>query len=196
MNLIVCDGDGNIEAVEWSSDAGWTAWESIGQRFSTQTEVTAIVRNEDALDIFACRPNGQICTINWKAGSGWTHPWKTISFGAQFKAQSKVATAKISSETTELFVHGSDGFIHTCWRHALQPEWSAWQLVGRQQFRGSVDVVAVVRAGSRSVDLLVSNNDSQGLTVWWTRGSKLNWEIWRQVQLPGIFRFHEKSGTP
>ncbi|KAH7072279.1 hypothetical protein BKA63DRAFT_66286 [Paraphoma chrysanthemicola] len=191
MNLFVCDGDGNIEAVEWSSDAGWTSWELIGQEFSTQTEITVVVRNEDTLEIFACRPNGKICTTIWKADSGWKCTWKEISLGANINAQSKVAAAKLSSEITELFVHGSDGFIRTCWCSELPAQWSAWKSIGRRQFQGSVDVVTVVRPGSRSVDILVSNNDGQGITVWWTRGSKLNWENWRQLQLPEIFKSQE-----
>ncbi|KAH7084570.1 heterokaryon incompatibility protein-domain-containing protein [Paraphoma chrysanthemicola] len=188
MNLFVCDGDGNIATVEWSSDAGWTSWKLIGQEFLAQTEITVIVRNENTLEIFACRPNGKICTTIWTADSGWQRTWNDISLGANINAQSKVAAAKLSPETTELFVLGSDGFIHTCWCSEIQPQWSAWELIGRWQFQGSVDVVAVVRPGSRSIDLLVSNNDGQGVTVWWTRGSKLNWENWRQLELPKIFK--------
>jgi hypothetical protein len=51
-----------------------------------------------------------------------------------------------------------------------------------QKFLGSVDITAVTRTGARAVDLFVSDNQGSGITVWWTRGSKSNWEEWRTLQ--------------
>jgi hypothetical protein len=184
MDLLICDSNGNIKTLGWSSLAGWTDWKLIGEQFSTESGIATMVRNESTLQIFACRLDGKICTTYRTADSGWEHTWRTISLGANFRAESKVIVTKISAESLQLFVHGSDGFIHTCWDSGLSANWSTWESIGRQTFSGSVDVAAVVRMGARAVDLFVSNNEGQKHTVWWTRGTKSNWEKWRLLQLP------------
>lgn len=114
------------------------------------------------------------------------HNWQNISLSANLRAESKVAVTQLSSKAMQLFVHGSDGFIYTCLGAGLQAKWSAWQPMRGRQFSGTVDVAAVVRKGSRAVDLLVSHNESEKLTVWGPRGSESNWEAWRSLQSPWI----------
>jgi hypothetical protein len=190
MNLFACDRDGSIRVAMWNSDAGWTDWKSIGRGFSAQTEVTAIVQDQNTLELFACQPDGQVCTTAWEVGSDSIPTWNKLSYGAKFAAQSKVVATKLSSETTELFVHGRDDLIYTCWCSETPTKWAKWEAIQLKRFLGSVDVVAVVRVGSKSVDLLVSHSDDQGLTVWWTRGSKHKWRRWQELQVPENFRYH------
>jgi hypothetical protein len=186
MDLLICDSNGNIKTLGWSSLADWTDWELIGEQFSTESGIATMVRNESTLQIFACRLDGKICTTSRTADSGWEPTWRTISLGANFRAESKVIVTEISVESLQLFVHGSDGSIHTCWDSGLSAEWSTWESIGRRKFSGSVDVAAVVRMGARAVDLFVSNNEGQMHTVWWTRGRKSDWVEWRALQLPSF----------
>lgn len=182
MNLFVCDADDNVKTLGWSGGSGWTDWESIGRQFSNETEISAIVPNLDTIEIFARKRNGQAHTTNWTVSLGWKRVWNQIPLGAGIRAESKVTVIKLSSETLQLFVHGSDGFVHTCWRSGSLAEWCTSRSVRMQKFLGSVDITAVTRTGARAVDLFVSDNQGSGITVWWTRGSKSNWEEWRTLQ--------------
>ncbi|KAM3067386.1 hypothetical protein ACMFMG_005257 [Clarireedia jacksonii] len=182
MDLLVFDSNGNIKTLGWSSLAGWSDWELIGEQFSIESGIATMVRNESTLQIFACRLDGKICTTYRTADSGWEQTWRTISLDANFRADSEFIVTKISVESLQLFVHGSDGFIHTCWDSGLSAKWSTWESIGTQVFSGSVDVTAVVRIGATAVDLFVSNNEGQIHKVWWTRGRKSKWDKWRVLQ--------------
>ncbi|KAJ5026839.1 purine and uridine phosphorylase [Bipolaris maydis] len=187
MDLFISDADGNVKTLGWNDGNVWTDWQLIGRQFSNKTEISAIVPNVDTIEIFARKPNGQAYTTNWTVSSGWKRVWNQIPLHADIRAESKVTVIKLSPETLHLFVHGSDGSVHTCWRSGLLAEWCTSRPVGTQKFFGSVDVTAVTRTGSRAVDLFVSNNQGSGVTLWWTRGSKSNWQEWRALQLPPVF---------
>ncbi|USP73610.1 purine and uridine phosphorylase [Curvularia clavata] len=187
MNIFVCDADGNVKTLGWNGDSGWTDWESLGQQFSNKTEISAVAPNADTIEIFARKLNGQAYTTNWTVSSGWKRAWDPIPLRAGISAESKVTVIKPSPETLQLFVRGSDGSIHTCRRSGLQAEWCTSEPVGTQKFLGSVDVAAVTRTDSNVTDLFVSNSQGSGVTVWWTRGRKSNWEEWRTLELSPVF---------
>ena len=183
LDLFVCDGDGSVMTLGWSDPTGWTDWNLIGQGFSTELEIAAIAPNEKTLEIFACQPNGRIYTTHWTIDQGWKLTWDWISLGANFRAESKVIVVELVPEGLRLFVHGSDGFIHTSWCSGLRSEWSEWQLIEGQTFSGAVDLSAIVPKGGRAVDLFVTNNEGERLSIWWTRGSRQSWESWRIIPL-------------
>jgi nucleoside phosphorylase len=186
MDLFVCDSVGNVKTLGWSSLTGWSDWKLIGQQFLA--DVAAIVPTEDIIELFACQLNGRIYTTKWTTDSGWEPTWDCISSNTSFRVESTVVVTRLSSEIFQLFIHGSDGFIHTCWRSGPLAEWSTWKPINKQKFSGSVDVTAVVRMGARAVDVFVSNNEVRGPTIWWTRGSVFSWEEWRILPFKNVFK--------
>ena len=177
MDLFVCDSIGNVKTLGWNNLTGWSDWKLIGRQFLT--DVAAIVPTRDIIELFACQRNGRIYTTKWTTDSGWKPTWDCISSNTSFSAESTVVVTRLSPEVSQLFIHGSDGFIHTCWRSGPLAEWSTWKPINKQKFSGSVDVTAVVRMGARAVDIFVCNNEVRVPTIWWTRGSMFAWEEWR-----------------
>ena len=89
---------------------GWGTWFQVsGGRASSGSQVTAISRYSNHLDLFVVGTDNRIYSTWWHDPGGWAG-WFNVSGGVS-QAGGQVAAISRSAEHIDLFTVGSDGIV-------------------------------------------------------------------------------------
>jgi hypothetical protein len=177
LDLFVVGNDGRVYTSWWQDGSDWTGrndnWEPIGGFFPPGTQVTAVARTPNHLDLFVVGNDGRVYTSWWQDGSDWTgrnDNWDAI--GGFFPAAAPVSAVARTPDHLDLFVVGNDGRVYTSWWQDGS-DWTgrndSWEPIGGF-FPAGAPVSAIARTPDH-LDLFVVGNDGRVYTSWWQDGS-------------------------
>jgi hypothetical protein len=189
LDLFVVGDDGRVYTSWWSAGNDWSGlnddWRSIGGFFPPGSDVSAVARSQNNLDLFVLGNDGRVYTSWWSAGNDWSginDDWRSI--GGFFPPGSDVSAVARSQNNLDLFVLGNDGRVYTSWWSAGN-DWSGinddWRSIGGFFPPGAV--VSAVARSQDNLDLFVVGNDGRVYTSWWSAGN--DWsgvnDDWRPI---------------
>ncbi len=176
LDLFVVGNDGVVYTSWWYNGADWSGinnnWRPIGGYFPPGTQVSAVARSKDNLDLFVIGYNGVVYTSWWYNGADWSginNNWRPI--GGTFPVGATVSAVARSKDNLDLFVTGNDGIVYTSWWYN-GADWSGinnnWRPIGGV-FPAGAPVTAVTRLKD-NLDLFITGNDGIVYTSWWYSG--------------------------
>jgi hypothetical protein len=120
LDLFVTGNDNLVYTSWWSTAADWSGvnnnWRSIGGIFKPGTEVAAVHRSPENLDLFVCGNDGSVYTSWWGGGHDWSginNNWRGI--GGVFPVAVHVDAVARTVKNLNLFICGNDGRVYTSW---------------------------------------------------------------------------------
>ncbi len=191
LDLFVAGGDGRIYTSWWSAGVDWSGvnnnWRSIGGIFPTGTQVTALARTQNNLDLFVTGNDGSVYTSWWVAGRDWSGINGWMSLKGTFPTSATVSAAARTSNNLDLFVTGKDGRVYTTWWTNTSGWNNGWISLGGFFPEGSA--ARVVSLGADNLNLFITGNDGRLYTfkskVWVLAGTvpqQTESRRWRRVQ--------------
>ncbi|KAH0553061.1 hypothetical protein GP486_006745 [Trichoglossum hirsutum] len=120
LDLFISGKDGHVYTSWWHQGSEWSGiddkWGSIGGSFLPGSEVSAVARKPNQLDVFVCGKDGHVYTAWWTEGGNWSSfgvDWESI--GGSFHPGSKVAAVARKPNILDVFACGNDGSVYTSW---------------------------------------------------------------------------------
>ena len=182
IDLFIAGFDGRIWSSWWHDDGqGWRDWFKIRpeKRFQKTTQVTAVSRSEEHVDLFAVE-DGEIWSSWWHDdGQGW-RAWFKIRPEKRFPTAKKVTAVGRGVDHVDLFVLDDKGVVWSSWWHDDNQGWRAWFKVEPQtNFPNYAQLTAVSRS-SDHIDLFVVDNNGVVWSSWW-HGDGQGWRPWFKI---------------
>ncbi|KAF2273332.1 purine and uridine phosphorylase [Westerdykella ornata] len=193
IDLFLCGPDGHVYTLWWVDGRGWSPGHKIIGDFGdfpSGAKVTAVSRDAEKLDIFACDIHGRIRTSWWQLpyyqltiGSRW----KTRDpIGEQFLGGTQAAAVSRDVNTLDVFALAEGGQIHTLQWIKVDP-WSRRTLSKDPLgFPVGTRVTATART-KQHMDVFVCDGDGNVKTQGWSSHADrwTDWEVIGQQFLPG-----------
>lgn len=191
IDLFICGTNGIVESTGWSLDAGWRSWFKIMNNFSPtfplNTQIAAIARTPDNLDIFGVLNASFVDTSAWSPDTGWIG-WFPIHNEINFSPGTPITALTRDSGHIDLFIIGNDGCV---WSTAWSPGtgWISWFRLGNITFPPNTQISAVSRTAN-DIDLFATATDERVWSINWSSTS--GWHYWYQIYPEVTF----PPGTP
>jgi hypothetical protein len=145
----------------------------------TPTQVYAVSRSTDQLDIFTTDANGVIQTAAWQPGFSEWSEWRQVAGGVAPRGAHVTGVSR-SRDKLDIFVVGLDGRVYTAaWEPGFGADWHGWRVIGDAHFPQGAPVHAVSRSTDK-LDIFATDNTGAILTSAWEPGFT-EWRPWRQV---------------
>lgn len=172
LDVFVCGDDGRVYHSYWYTGGDWSGkdkdWNSIGGIFTPGTEVVAVARSPDNLDVFVVGTDGNVYNSYWYTGADWSGAkdnWGSI--GGGFKDQSPLTVVARGKAKLDVFVSGSDNKVsHSSWEEGK--DWSSWDVVTELHLPNA-KVTAVART-EQNLDVFVCDDDGCVYVAWSSAG--------------------------
>jgi hypothetical protein len=179
IDLFVCANDRQVYILytTWWSGHRWEpTWKCLGGTFPPGSNITAISRQKERIDLFACGDDGCVYTCNWSHGKKWSiSEGKWTSLGGRVLAGANMTAIARKPDTDpehlDVFVCGNDGRVCTGWWSESSGWSSKWKNSGGY-FPAGMNISAVARS-PYIPDLFACGNDGHTYTCWW--GSHKEW---------------------
>ena len=142
------------------------------------SQIGAVSRSQDKLDIFTTDVPGVIRTAAWEPEftDGW-HGWWTIN-GGQTAPGAPVTAVSRSTDKLDIFVVGFDNRVYTAaWEPDFTDGWHGWFPIGNLQVPPGARISAVSRSTDK-LDIFVVGNDGQVWTAAWEPAFADGWHGW------------------
>ncbi len=173
LDIFAVGEDGGIYTAAWDQyvDEGvWRGWWHIQDGIALcGTDVWAVTRAADKLDIFAVGLDGDVWTAAWHqdtADGAWQGWWSLGSAGQGITTVSAVVS---DEERIHVFAVRLDGQIHSNEWDPAEGGWSGWQRIGNVTASPGARVDPVSRQDGY-VDIFVLGNDQQVYSAAWEYG--------------------------
>lgn len=177
IDLFITGAQGDVYTSNWSTSSPWSGvndnWKDIGGVFPPGAPIAAVARNPDQIDLFVTGNQGDVYTSYWTAGGEWTgigNKWQDI--GGVFPAGAPISAISRNPNQIDLFVTGNQGDVYTSWWTSGVTDWTGvgnkWTDIGGV-FPAGARVAAASRAPDR-IDLLVTGNNGNVYSSWWSEG--------------------------
>jgi hypothetical protein len=130
LDVFVVKADGGIYTAPWDQDIDggeWRAWRRIGElEVQSASQVAAVARTSDKLDIFIIGKEGGVWTAAWDKSGGW-HAWRKVANGQALPGSSIGAVSRAPTNL-DIFIVGEDnGVWSAAWdRDVAGGEWQGW----------------------------------------------------------------------
>jgi hypothetical protein len=134
LDIFVAGTDGRLYTAAWEPafTDGWHGWWAIGNIFAPQgSQVDAVSRSTDHLDVFVTDVAGVIQTAAWEPAftDGW-HGWWNVAGGYSTPGAPVTATSR-NTDKLDAFVVGTDGRVYAAaWEPAFTGGWHGWWPIG------------------------------------------------------------------
>ncbi len=159
--------DANVSNGAWR---GW--WQILGGVAACGTEVSAITRDPNQLDIFVIGTDGNVWTAAWNqnvASGNWQGWWQLGSIGQRVTT---VKAVKSASDRIHVFATILNGSVYSKeWSGANG--WSAWRRIGTLTAEPGAKAYPVSRA-TGYVDVFIVSLDQHVHTSYWNTGMTRN----------------------
>jgi IgA Peptidase M64 len=144
-----------------------------------RTEITAIARFPEHLDVFAIAADGRTMSNWWDQNSGWAG-WFHVQGGVSSAdvAGSPVTSIARYTGHLDLFTVGTDNRVYSAWWDG-SGGWNGWFPIGDLQCRPG-STVNVVSRYSDHIDLFTTASDGRIMSTWWD--ARTGWAGWFHVQ--------------
>ena len=157
----------------------FTAFSPVYPSFNrAHSQVTAIARGPDQIDLFVTTFEGEVFTTAWdKVKNDWS-AWSRIdsSFSKSIYSNTMAAVSR-SDEIVELFVTGNDGFVYQARRDGTMP-WSGFVPVPEDgSFATAGSQVAAISRDVDHIDLFVMGFNNRVYNNSWETGR--GWVSWQ-----------------
>ena len=185
LDLFVTGTDGGIYSAYWNPASGWSSWFRIGQPGSAipaGSQVTAVARKAEQLDLFIAGTDGNVYSAYWNPVSGWKG-WFSIGTPAGgVRAGATVTAVARKAEQLDLFVAAKNGGIYSAYWSG--GGWSGWFRIGQagSAIPSGSPVTAVARKAEQ-LDLFVAGYDGNVYSAYWNPSS--GWQGWFSIGAPG-----------
>ena len=179
LDIFVVGEDGGIYSSWWDQgDARqrWNLWFRIGPDWAnvpTGSQVTAISRKPDQIDLFVVGHDGGIYSTWWNPSDGWegNHNWFRIGPNWANVPQRSVVTAIARTpDQIDLFVVGHDGGIYSTWWNSSDG-WEGnhnWFRIGPSWANvPQRSVVSAIARNPNQIDLFVVGHNGGIYSTWW-----------------------------
>lgn len=179
----LCDSWSSLSGCRCLKSGYWkSGWRNLGgiyHRKTACTNVAALTRDGETLDIFFCGDDGQVRHKHWKwKGSvdGWDKHWEVIG-GHQLLPGGYIAAVSRSSDHIDLFATGVDGSVYTSWWREGST-WSGtrgeWQNLGGDFLPGTS--LSAMAPGPEQLELGAVDRFGFVRCTGWRRGQR--WGHW------------------
>lgn len=142
------------------------------------SNVSAISRSQDKLDIFTVGLDGHIYTAAWQSGDNQWRGWWQIK-GLDAAPCSSVCAVSRSTDMLDIFAVGLDGRIYTAAWQPGDTTWHGWRAIGSLKTTLHGSISAVSRSKDK-LDIFVSGLDSHVYTAAWQPGDN-QWRGWWRI---------------
>jgi hypothetical protein len=170
LDLFVTATNSQIYSTYWDAASGWAGgWFDVpgGGAANPGSQVTAIARNPDHLDLFVTGTDGQVYSTNWDAATSWAGGWFEVPGGAATIAGSTVTVVSRTPDHLDLFITNQAGSILSTYWDAATSWAGGWFAVpgGGAAYPGSP--VTVIARNPDHLDLFLIGTDSQIHSTYW-----------------------------
>lgn len=180
--------DGRVYTAAWEPGLTdeWRGWWQVGDlQVAPGTQVSAVSRAADELDIFCTGVDGRVYTAAWEPNRGGWRGWWPVG-ALQTLPGAPVSIASRSRDKLDVFCTGLDGFVHTAaWEPGFADGWRGWWRVGDARFAPGSAVAAAVRSADR-LDIACIGSDGAAYTAAWEPNTP-GWRGWWRVGQPQSF---------
>jgi hypothetical protein len=134
LDIFAAGADGRVYTAAWQPafTDGWRGWWRIGDlTLPAGSQVHAVSRSTDKLDVFATDGGGRTCTAAWEPAfsDGWRGWWHIR--GGKAAAGAAITAVSRSANKLDVFVTGTDGRVYTAaWEPASSDGWRGWWPIG------------------------------------------------------------------
>jgi hypothetical protein len=155
----------------WSNAANACILPTTVQIFAQQSQIAALTRNPDQMDIFGVDSTGGVSSAWWH---GDWHNWFTFP-DAAYNQGAPVTALSRNPNQMDLFVLGMDGVIRSIFWNG---NWSGWFEIPGAGFNQGNSITALSR-NPNQMDLFVLGTDGVIRSIFWNG----NWSGW--FEIPG-----------
>jgi hypothetical protein len=179
LGVFACDEEGSVWQAWWSGNRWAPRWTRVGNpgfRAPPGSQVSAVTRGADQLDLFVAGNDGRVYTIWWNRDGRWASGWTRVGHeGFRMPPGAPVTAVSRTPAQLDLFVCGNDGRVYSTWGSGQR--FANWFRVGNEEFRMPPGApVAAVAPHSDRIDLFVCGNDGYHYTNRWVSGD--GWARW------------------
>ncbi|MDD3565872.1 MAG: trypsin-like serine protease [Methanothrix sp.] len=183
LDVFAIGKDGKTYTAAWGpqTNFAWKGWTSILDLVSKPgSQVAAVSRSADWLDIFAVGKDGWIYTASWNPTftDGW-HGWWKIG-GLQVDPGTPLSVASKGANNLDVFAVGKDGGIYSAsWGPQTGHKWSNFvRILDLEAMPGSY--VQAAARGSGRLDLFVTGKDGRIYTSSLAPPAT-DWQAWSTI---------------
>ena len=180
---VFCVGtDFGVYTAAWQPEFtdGWHGWWRLGDFTAAPgTNVHAVSRSSDRLDIFAVRSDFAICTCGWSPDTGWSS-WIQINGGVAAPGTSVYGVSR-SLDHLDIFAVGTDHGIYTAaWEPDFADGWHGWWQINGGVAAPGTSVFPVSRSLDH-LDIFAVGTDHAIYTAAWEPDFADGWHGWWQI---------------
>jgi hypothetical protein len=180
---VFCVGtDFGVYTAAWQPEFtdGWHGWWRLGDFTAAPgTNVHAVSRSSDRLDIFAVRSDFAICTCGWSPDTGWSS-WIQINGGVAAPGTSVYGVSR-SLDHLDIFAVGTDHGIYTAaWEPDFADGWHGWWQINGGVAAPGTSVFGVSRSADK-LDIFAVGTDHGIYTAAWEPDFADGWHGWWQI---------------
>lgn len=181
LAAFAADAAGNLKMSRWtgttSADLAYGPWTAVPGMTETSAELTAVVRDENTMDLFMAGHGNRIYTVQYNStkfpGSGWS-PVKTIP-GIEVEFDTRIEAVATDANTVHVFAVDRQRNLRTFTVNAAQG-------IGAVSAFGDRTVISnfgpkVIKSGRYLFAFRIDENGRVGLRRW----NAGTWEAWRDL---------------
>lgn len=188
LDVFIIAPDGGVWTAAWDqnvANAGWRGWWRIQNGVAaSNSEVAAVSRDANKLDVFVIGPDCSVWTAAWdqNVASGQWRGWWKIQHGL---ASPNSAVTAISRDPNKLdvFVIAPDGGVWTAaWdQNVAKAEWRGWWRI-LDGTAATNSAVSVVSRDPNKLDVFIVAPDGSVWTAAWDQNvSNGQWRGWWRI---------------
>ncbi len=118
LDLFMTGADGTVWSAWWEAAPGWQKWFPIwpqAAKAEPGTEVTAVWRYPQHLDLFITGADGTVWSAWWEASPGWQKWFAIWPQAAKAKPKATVTALWSNPRHLDLFMTDTDGVVWSTW---------------------------------------------------------------------------------
>ena len=182
LDIFTVGTDNGVYTAAWEPDFadGWHGWWRLGNlTVAPGSNVHAVSRSLDHLDVFAVGSDFGIYTTGWSPNTGWS-AWARIQNGSAAPGTSVYGVSR-STDHLDIFAVGTDHGIYTAaWQPDFADGWHGWWQVQGGVAAPGTSVYGVSRSTDH-LDLFAVGTDHGIYTAAWQPDFADGWHGWWQV---------------
>ena len=182
LDIFAVGTDLGVYTAAWEPDFtdGWHGWWRLGDlTVAPGSNVHAVSRSPDRLDVFAVGSDFGIYTSGWSPGTGWT-PWQQINGGVAAPGTSVFGVSR-STDHLDIFAVGTDHGIYTAaWEPDFTDGWHGWWQINGGVAAPGTSVFGVSRSTDH-LDIFAVGTDHGIYTAAWEPDFTDGWHGWWQI---------------
>jgi hypothetical protein len=183
-DLFWLDADGAIQTAFSHITSGphsdpWSSYTVLDVSVAhTESNLAAVSRNPDHLDLFWVAPDGSIMSTWWDAtvAGGWTAHEFGVTGANAAEASAGVAGVSRNPDQVDVFWMAPDGSLWTSWWNASTSTWSghAYSIVGPGQVAATSRLIAIAPHADR-LDVFWTSPAGSLMHTYWDSSAAVAW---------------------